>query len=98
MKTAAKAGSRRGDRADTPAEWRSPDGLLRTGRVLAPAGAKAASQVKVRINQAGDVVTPPMQYDRVELAQGLAAASFAVGTGMTGWLTRQRLERCRNAA
>jgi len=37
-------------------------------------------------------------YDRVELAQGLAAASFAVGLGMTGWLTRQRLERCRNAA
>jgi hypothetical protein len=51
-----------------------------------------------RINQAGDVVTPLGQYDRVELAQGLAAASFAVGLGMTGWLTRQRLERCRNAA
>jgi hypothetical protein len=51
-----------------------------------------------RISQAGDVVTPPLLYDRVELAQGLAAASFAVGLGMTGWLTRQRLERCRNAA
>jgi len=51
-----------------------------------------------RISQAGDVVTPPVPYDRVELAQGLAAASFAVGLGMTGWLTRQRLERCRNAA
>jgi hypothetical protein len=98
MKTAAKAGSRRGDRADTPAEWRSPDGLLRTGRVLAPAGEKAGSRVGVRINQAGDVVAPPLPYDRVELAQGLTAASFAVGTGMTGWLTRQRLERCKNTA
>jgi hypothetical protein len=53
--------------------------------------------VKGRISQAGDVANPPMQYDRVELAQGLAAASFAVGLGMTGWLTRERLERCRNA-
>ena len=44
------------------------------------------------------MVTPPAHYDRVELAQGLAAASFAVGHGMTGWLTRQRLEQCRNAA
>jgi hypothetical protein len=58
---------------------------------------KAGSRAKMRINQAGDVVKPPMQYDRVELAQGLAAASFAVGLGMTGWLTRERLERCRDA-
>ena len=59
---------------------------------------KTGSRVKMRINQAGDVVTPPVQYDRVDLAQGLAAASFAVGLGVTGWLTRERLERCRNAA
>jgi len=62
-------------------------------------GAKHAPDTPAAgINQAGDVVTPPVHYDRVELAQGLAAASFAVGLGMTGWLTRERLERCRNAA
>ncbi|MGD0240222.1 MAG: hypothetical protein ABSB59_07825 [Streptosporangiaceae bacterium] len=86
---------------DTLAEWRGPDGLLRTGLVFAPAGAKAGSRVTVWINQAGDAVAPPMQQaqiaKRVELAQGLAAASFAVGLGMTGWLTRQRLERCQRS-
>ena len=88
------------DVPDTPAEWRSPDGLLRTGRIFAPAGAKAGSRVKVWINQAGDVVAPPMQQagiaNRVELAQGLAAAGFAAGLGTIGWLTR--LNRHRQTA
>jgi hypothetical protein len=35
---------------------------------------------------------------RVELAQGLAAAGFAAGLGMIGWLTRQSLGRRRQAA
>jgi hypothetical protein len=87
---------------DTPAQWRSPDGLLRTGRVSAPAGAEAGSRVEVWINQAGDVVVPPMEQaeiaHRVELAQGLAAAGFAAGLGMIGWLTRQSLGRRRQAA
>jgi hypothetical protein len=100
----AAPGHRHGAREvpDTPAEWRGPDGLLRTGRVFAPAGAKAGSRVKVWINQAGDVVAPPMQQaeiaSRVELAQGLAAAGFAAGLGVIGWLTRQSLGRRRQAA
>ncbi len=89
------------DVPDTPAEWHSPDGLLRTGRVCAPAGAKAGSRVKVWINQAGDAVAPPMQQaeiaSRVELAQGLAAAGFGAGLGAIGWLTRHRLDRRRAA-
>jgi hypothetical protein len=87
---------------DTPAQWRSPDGLLRTGRVSASAGAEAGSRVKVWINQAGDAVAPPMEQaeiaHRVELAQGLAAAGFAAGLGMIGWLTRQSMGRRRQAA
>jgi hypothetical protein len=87
---------------DTPAQWRSPDGLLRTGRVFAPAGAEAGSRVKVWIDQAGDMVSPPMQQaeiaNRVELAQGLAAAGFAAGLGVIGWLTRQSLDRRRRPA
>ena len=87
---------------DTPAQWHSPDGLLRTGRVSAPAGAEAGSRVEVWINQAGDVVVPPMEQAeiarRVELAQGLAAAGFAAGLGVIGWLTRQSLGRRRQAA
>jgi hypothetical protein len=87
---------------DTPAQWPGPDGLLRTGRVCAPAGAQAGSRVKVWINQAGDVVAPPLRQaeiaTRVELAQGLAAAGFAAGLGVIGWLTRQSLDRRRRAA
>jgi hypothetical protein len=87
---------------DTPAQWQSPDGLLRTGRVCAPAGAEAGSRVKVWINQAGDVVAPPLRQAeiaaRIELAQGLAAAGFAAGLGAIGWLTRQSLDRRRQAA
>ena len=68
------------DVPDTPAPWHSPDGQLRKGRVSAPAGAAAGSRVKVWINQAGNVVAPPMQQagiaSRVELAQGLAAAGL----------------------
>jgi hypothetical protein len=71
-------------------------------RGLRAAGAEAGSRVKVWINQAGDVVAPPMQQaeiaSRVELAQGLAAAGFAAGLGVIGWLTRQSLGRRRQAA
>jgi len=100
----AAPGHRHGAREvpDTPAQWRSPDGLLRTGRVSAPAGAEAGSRVKVWINQTGDVVAPPMRQaeiaSRVELAQGLAAVGFAAGLGVIGWLTRQSLGRRRQAA
>ena len=56
-------------------------------------GAEAGSRVEVWINQAGDMVAPPMRQaeiaSRVELAQGLAAAGFAAGLGVIGWLTRQ---------
>ena len=87
---------------DTPAQWQSPDGLLRTGRVSAPAGAEAGSRVEVWINQAGDMVAAPMRQaeiaSRVELAQGLAAAGFAAGLGVIGWLTRQNLARRQQAA
>src|SRR5947207_1611967 len=57
----AAPGPRHGARKvpDTPAQWPGPDGLLRTGRVFAPAGAAAGSRVKVWINQAGEVVSPP---------------------------------------
>jgi hypothetical protein len=87
---------------DTPAQWQSPDGLLRTGRVSAPAGAEAGSRVEVWINQAGDRVAAPMRQaeiaSRVELAQGLAAVGFAAGLGVIGWLTRQNLARRQQAA
>jgi copper homeostasis protein CutC len=58
--------------------------------------------VKIWINQAGDVVAPPMQQagiaNRIELVQGLAAAGFAAGLGAIGWLTRRSMDRRRQPA
>ena len=48
------------------------------------------------------MVAPRMQQaeiaNRFELAQRLAAAGFAAGLGVIGWLTRQSLDRRRQTA
>lgn len=71
-----------------PARLRLPDGRVRTGLVAAPRGATAGSTVMVWVNQAGDLADPPMGQaaigDRTELAQGSAAALFAVGLAVIG--------------
>jgi hypothetical protein len=80
-----------------PAQWRAPDGQLRTGPVSAPSGAAAGSMVTVWVNQAGDLADPPMRQpeiaDRTELAQGLAAAGFAVALAAIGGLARKSLDK-----
>jgi hypothetical protein len=83
--------------ASTPAQWRAPDGQLRTGRVCAPAGTEAGRTVTVWVNQAGELADPPMQQpevaERTELAQGLAAAGFALVLTAIGTLARKSLSR-----
>jgi hypothetical protein len=79
------------------AQWRAPDGQLRTGPVCAPSGAAAGSTVTVWVSQAGDLADPPLRQpeiaDRTELAQGLAAAGFAVVLAAIGELTRKSLDK-----
>jgi hypothetical protein len=86
----------------TPAQWRLPNGQLRTGSVFAPSGATAGSTLMVWVNQAGDLADPPMRQaeiaDRTELAQGSAAALFAVALAMIGRQAHHRLDRSRTAA
>jgi hypothetical protein len=86
----------------TPAQWRLPDGQVRTGTVSVPTGATAGSTVMVWVNQAGDLADPPLRQaeiaDRTELAQGSAAALFAVGLAMIGRQVHHRLDRRRIAA
>lgn len=83
------------------AQWRAPDGQLHTGPVCAPSGAAAGTKVTVWVNQAGDLADPPMRQreiaDRTELAEGLAAASFAVALAGIGRLARKSLDQ-RTAA
>lgn len=86
----------------TSATWMIPDGTLRHGSVSAPVGAEAGSKVMVWVNQAGDLADPPINQtqvaDRVELAQGSAAALFAVGLAVIGRQAGRRLSRRRLAA
>jgi hypothetical protein len=86
---------------DTVARWAAPDGQLRTGPVSAPSGAAAGSTVRVWVNEAGDLADPPMRQsevaDRTELAEGLAAAGFAVALAAIGRLARKSLDKRRRA-
>jgi len=86
----------------TPAQWRAPDGQLRTGLVPAPSEAAAGSTVRVWVDQEGNLADPPMQQpaiaDRTEVAEGLAAAGFAAALAATGRLARHHADRRRLAA
>jgi hypothetical protein len=101
---AAPRRGRHGGRAvrDMPAQWRAPDGQLRTGQVPVPGGTTAGSTIRVWVNQAGDLTGPPMPARRIanrtELAQGLAAALFAVGLGTIGRQAGRNLDRRRITA
>jgi hypothetical protein len=79
------------------AQWRAPDGQLHTGPVCALSGAAAGSMVKVWVNQAGELADPPLRQpeiaDRTELAEGLAAAGFAVTLAAIGRLARKSLDK-----
>lgn len=81
------------------AQWRLPDGPLRTGSVPAPSGAAAGNTVMVWVSQAGNLAGPPMRQaqvaNRTELAQGSAAALFAVALAMIGRKTHHSLDRRR---
>jgi hypothetical protein len=79
------------------AQWRAPNGQLRTGPVCAPSGTAAGSTVTVWVSQAGEPAHPPLRQpeiaDRTELAQGLAAAGFAVALATIGVLARKSLDK-----
>ena len=79
------------------AQWRAPNGQLHTGPVCALSGAAAGSMVKVWVNQAGEPADPPLRQpeiaDRTELAEGLAAAGFAVTLAAIGRIARKSLDK-----
>jgi hypothetical protein len=84
------------------ARWRGPDGRVRTGWVLVPAGAAAGSRVPVWVDRAGRPAGPPLSRaqlaGRVQLARGLAVGALAVAWAGATWLTRRVLDRRRMAA
>jgi hypothetical protein len=92
-----RTGSGTGEARFVLAQWRAPNGQLHTGPVGALSGTAAGSTVKVWVNQAGEPAHPPLRQPeiagRTELAQGLAAAGFAVALAAIGGLTRKSLDK-----
>jgi hypothetical protein len=84
------------------ARWRAPDGQVRTGKLLVPAGATAGSTVLVWTDHVGQLTNPPLNQtelvSRAQLAAGGAVGALAAATGVAGWLVRRFLDRRRMAA
>jgi hypothetical protein len=85
-----------------PAQWKAPDGTLRTGEIYAPAGAAAGSTVLVWTDRSGQLTASPLQrgdvIEEVALAASLAAMAVAAVLAALGLLTRWVLDRRRLAA
>ena len=79
------------------AQWRAPDGQLRTGPVCAPSGVAVGSTVTVWVDQVGDLADPPLRQSeiagRTELAPGLAAVGFAVALAAIAGLARKSRDK-----
>ena len=84
------------------AQWRLPDGTVRTGTVPAPRGTAAGTTLMVWVNRAGNLADPPMRQaqiaDRTELAQGSAAALFAAALAIIGRQAHHNLDRRRTVS
>ncbi len=84
------------------AQWKAPDGTLRTGEIYAPAGAAAGSTMLVWTDRSGQLTASPLQrgdvIEEVALAASLAAMAVAGVLAALGLLTRWVLDRRRLAA
>jgi len=85
-----------------PAQWKAPNGTLRTGEVYAPAGAAAGSTVLVWTDRSGQLTASPMQHgdmiEEVALAASLATIAVGAVLAAAGLLARWVLDRRRLAA
>ena len=84
------------------ARWRAPDGQVRTGKLLVPAGATAGSTVLVWTDRTGQLADAPMTpaelVSRAQLAAGGAVGALAAALVVAGWVIRRCLDRRRLAA
>jgi hypothetical protein len=82
--------------------WVAPDGALRSGEVLAPAGTQAGAAVPVWVDEAGRQTGPPLGRSQVICQAALDAVLAVVGLGLillcAGMLARAVLDRRRLAA
>jgi hypothetical protein len=83
------------------ARWTAPDGKRRVGEVPAAVGSRAGRQVPIWVNNAGQLVYPPIGQgqiaSRVIAVVALTPAILAVILLGVGWLIRRLLDRRRLA-
>jgi hypothetical protein len=83
------------------ARWTAPDGRRRVGEVPAAVGSRAGRQVPIWVNNAGQLVYPPIGQgqiaSRVIAVVALTPAILAVILLGVGWLIRRLLDRRRIA-
>ncbi|MFI6923035.1 hypothetical protein ACIBIZ_24035 [Nonomuraea spiralis] len=60
-----------------PARWTTPAGVVRTGRISAPAGTRAGQSVPLWIDHEGDPTTPPPSRTDIVL-RGVGMALFTL--------------------
>jgi hypothetical protein len=88
--------------SEVRATWTAPDGAHRAGVVLAPPGTPAGHQVKVWMDQAGDLTGPPLLNHQVGEQAALAAVMASLLLGLlllcAGLATRRVLDARRMAA
>ena len=61
----------------TAARWTAPDGSVHHGQVLARAGLRPGSTVRVWIGRSGGVTDPPMTYTQVRVDVAIAVVATA---------------------
>ena len=83
------------------AKWTAPDGRRRVGEVPAAVGSRAGRQVPIWVDNAGQLVYPPIGQgqiaSRVIAVVALTPAILAVILLGVGWLIRRLLDRRRLA-
>jgi hypothetical protein len=83
------------------ARWIAPDGRRRVGEVPAAVGSRAGRRVPIWVNNAGQLVYPPIGQgqiaSRVIAVVALTPAILAVILLGVGWLIRRLLDRRRIA-
>jgi hypothetical protein len=87
--------------AQATAQWRAPDGAVRTGLIATPAGAKAGRTVRIWTNLSGELVTP-LQQDQIASRADLAAMAAVAALGIVlltaAVAVRRALDRRRMTA
>jgi hypothetical protein len=85
-----------------PAIWTAPDGVVRTGEIVAGAGHARGSTVTVWTDRAGTLTSPPLAgwqvAEHAALAGAVAVTGFAGALIGAGVLARRALDRRRLAA